>query len=69
VKDKTWLRDHHDEYDASYQQKEMTEQEYVEHLYYLQPVRGLLELCEKTQDTMRGAVNGRTLARGRCVNK
>jgi hypothetical protein len=56
VKDETWLRDHRDEYDASYQQKEITEQEYVEHLYHLQQARGLLELREKTQDTMRGAV-------------
>jgi hypothetical protein len=56
VKDKTWLRDHQDEYDASYQQKEMTEQEYVEHLYLFQQARGLLELREKTQDTRRGAV-------------
>jgi hypothetical protein len=34
----------------------MTEQEYVEYLYHLQHARGLLELCEKTQDTMRRAV-------------
>jgi hypothetical protein len=34
----------------------MTEQEYVEHLYHLQHTRGLLGFCEKTQDTMRGAV-------------
>jgi hypothetical protein len=58
VKDKTWLRDHQDEYDATYQQKEMSEQEYVEHLYHLQQARGLLELREKTQDTMCGAVKG-----------
>jgi hypothetical protein len=56
VKDETWLRDHQDEYDASYQQKEITEQEYVEHLYHLQQARGLLELHDKTQDTMHGAV-------------
>ena len=36
VKDETWLQDHRDENDATYQQKEMTEQEYVEHLYHLQ---------------------------------
>jgi hypothetical protein len=53
---KTRLRDHLDEYDASYQQKKMTEQEYIEHLYHLQQARGLLEHREKTQDTMRGAV-------------
>jgi hypothetical protein len=34
----------------------MTEQEYVEHLYYLQQARGLQELHEKTQDTMSRAV-------------
>jgi hypothetical protein len=56
VKDETWLQDHRDENDATYQQKEMTEQEYVENLYNLQQARGLLELCEKTQDTMHGAV-------------
>jgi hypothetical protein len=56
VKDKTWLRDHCEEYDASYQEKEMTEQEHVEHLHHLQHARVLLELREKTQDTMRGVV-------------
>jgi hypothetical protein len=34
----------------------MAEQEYVEHLYHLQQARGLLEIFEKTQDTMRGVV-------------
>jgi hypothetical protein len=49
------LQDHRDEYDASYQQQEMTEQEYVESIYHLQHARGSLELREKTQGTMHGA--------------
>jgi hypothetical protein len=35
----------------------MTEQEYVEHLHHLQHATGLLELREKTNNTMRRAVN------------
>jgi hypothetical protein len=57
VKDEAWLHEHHEEYDAAYQGKEMAEQEYVEHLHHLQHARGLLELHEKTKNTMSGAVN------------
>jgi hypothetical protein len=34
----------------------MTEKEYVEHLHHLQCARGLLELREKTNNTMHRAV-------------
>jgi hypothetical protein len=57
VKDEARLHEHCEEYDASYQEKEMTEQEYVEHLHHLQHARGLLELCEKTNNTLRRVVN------------
>jgi hypothetical protein len=34
----------------------MTEAEYVEHLYHLQQEKRMAELCEKSNNTLRGVV-------------
>jgi hypothetical protein len=47
VKNETWLRPHQQDYDATYQEKMMTEAEYVEHLHHVQQDRMLAELCVK----------------------
>jgi hypothetical protein len=56
MKSKTWLREHQQDYDATYQEKLMTEAEYVEHLYHLQQEKRMAELHEKSNNTLRGVV-------------
>jgi hypothetical protein len=56
VKNNTWLREHKQDYDAIYQEKTMTEAEYVEHLYHLQQEQRMAKLCEKFNNTLRGVV-------------
>jgi hypothetical protein len=50
------LREHHEDYDASYQQMDMEEEEHVEHEYREQQRKRIQELCEKTKSTMRRAL-------------
>jgi hypothetical protein len=56
MKSKTWLREHQQDYDATYQEKPMTEAEYVEHLYHLQQEKRMAERCAKSNNTLRGVV-------------
>jgi hypothetical protein len=56
VKNKTWLREHQQDYDATYQERTMTEAEYVEHLYHLQQEKRMAELHEKSDNTLRGVI-------------
>jgi hypothetical protein len=50
------LREHHDGYDASYQQTGMEEEEHVEHEHREQQRQRIQELREKTKATMRRAL-------------
>jgi hypothetical protein len=50
-------REHHEEYDALYQQTDMEEEELVEHEYCEQQCERIQELREKTKSTMRRALN------------
>jgi hypothetical protein len=54
VENEDWLRKHHEEYDASYQQTVMQEDAHVEHEYQEQQHEKIQELREKTKSTMRG---------------
>jgi hypothetical protein len=54
VEEDAWLREHHQEYDAAYQQTDMKEEEHVEYQYREQQHRRIQELREKTKSTMRG---------------
>jgi hypothetical protein len=56
VEEDAWLREHHQEYDASYQQTDMEEEEHVEYQYPEQQRRRIRELHEKTKSTMRGTL-------------
>jgi hypothetical protein len=56
VEEDAWLREHHEEYDASYHQIDMEEEEHVEHEYCEQQCKRIQELREKTKSTMRGAL-------------
>jgi hypothetical protein len=51
-----WLREHHEEYDASYQQTDMEEEEHVEDEYHEQQQKRIQELHEKMKSTMCGAL-------------
>jgi hypothetical protein len=62
VKNKTWLRKHQQDYDATYQEKTMTEAEYVEHLYHLQQRKRMAELHEKSNNTLRARTRGQSLS-------
>jgi hypothetical protein len=42
--EQAWLRKHQQDYDETYQEKTMTEAEYVEHLYHLQQEKRMTEL-------------------------
>jgi hypothetical protein len=53
VEEDAWLREHHEEYDALYQQTHMEEEEHVEHEYHEQQRKRIQELREKTKSTMR----------------
>jgi hypothetical protein len=48
VEEEGWLREHHEEYDASYQQTDMEKEEHVEHEYHEQQHKRIQELYEKT---------------------
>jgi hypothetical protein len=54
VENEDWLREHHEEYDASYQQTVMQEDAHVEHEYQEQQREKIQELREKTKSTMHG---------------
>jgi hypothetical protein len=56
VKKKTWLREHQQDHDATYQEKTMTEAEYVANLNHLQQEKRMAELHEKSNNTLRGVV-------------
>jgi hypothetical protein len=56
VEEDAWLREHHQEFDASYQQTDMEEEEHVEHEYREQQRKRIQELREKTKSPMRGAL-------------
>jgi hypothetical protein len=56
LENKDWLREHHEEYDASYQQTVMEEDAHVEHEYQEQQREKIQEQREKTKSTMRGAL-------------
>jgi hypothetical protein len=56
MKSKTWLCEHQQDYDATYQEKPMIEVEDVEHLYHLQQEKRKAELCAKSNNTLRGVV-------------
>jgi hypothetical protein len=56
VEEDAWLREHHQEYDATYQQTDMEEEEHVEYQYREQQCRRIQELREKTKSTMRGTL-------------
>jgi hypothetical protein len=56
MKSKTWLREHQQDYDATYQEKPMTETEYVENLYHLQQEKRMAELHAKSNNTLCGVV-------------
>jgi hypothetical protein len=51
-----WFIEHHEEYDASYQQTVMQEDAHVEHEYQEQQREKIQELREKTKSTMRGTL-------------
>jgi hypothetical protein len=56
VKNKTWLREHQQDYVAIYQEKTLTETEHVEHLYHFQQEKRMAVLHEKSNNTLRGVV-------------
>jgi hypothetical protein len=56
IENEDWLRAHHAEYDASYQQTVLEEDAAVEHEYQERQREGIQELREKTKSTMRGAL-------------
>jgi hypothetical protein len=56
VGNKDWLREHREEYDASYQQTVMEEDAHVEHKYQEQQREKVQELHEKTKSTMCGTL-------------
>jgi hypothetical protein len=56
VEEDAWLREHHEEYDASYQQTDMEEEEHVEFHYWEQQNKIICELREKMKSTMRRSV-------------
>jgi hypothetical protein len=53
VEEDSWLQEPHEEYDASYQQTDMEEEEHVEFKYREQKDKKIRELCKKTKSTMR----------------
>jgi hypothetical protein len=56
IEEDAWLREHHEDYDALYQQTDMKEEEHVENEYREKQRQRVQELCEKTKATMRGAL-------------
>jgi hypothetical protein len=56
IEEDAWLREHHEEYDASYQQTDMEEEEHVEHEYREQQHERIQELREKMKSTIHGAL-------------
>jgi hypothetical protein len=56
IEEDAWLGEHHKDYDASYQQTDMEEEEHVEHEYREQQRERIQELCEQTKSTMHGAL-------------
>jgi hypothetical protein len=56
VEEDDWLREHHEEYDALYQQTDMEEEERVEHEYREHQCKRIQEQSEKTKSTMRGTL-------------
>jgi hypothetical protein len=53
---KSKLCKHQQDYDATYQEKTMTEAEYFEYLYHLQQEKRMAELPEKSNNALRGVV-------------
>jgi hypothetical protein len=51
IEEDAWLREHHEEYDALYQQMDMEEEEHVEHEYREQQRQRIQEIREKTKAT------------------
>jgi hypothetical protein len=56
VRNEDWLREHHEEYDASYQQTVLEEDAAVEQKYQEHQRERIQELSEKTKSTMRGTL-------------
>jgi hypothetical protein len=58
VEEDAWLQEHHEEYDAYYQQTDMEEEEHVEFKYNEQHYKKIQELGEKEAHHARNGVLG-----------
>jgi hypothetical protein len=67
IEEDAWLREHHEDYDASYQQTDMEEEEHVEHEYRESSTRGSKNYVKKRRPPCMERCTGKNMP-GRSVH-